>query len=283
MEIIKGGKIAKKILSKLKSEVANLPFAPVLCDVLIGDDAVALSYVKIKAKRAEETGLKFELVQLPVGVSTADVLSKIKSIQTNPHLAGVIVQLPLPINLDRKQILNSIDPRLDVDCLGDANAESFYAGKSAMLPPTAAAVIEILEELNLDLKSKEILVVGQGDLVGRPVTFLLKQKGYNKIKTADGSTNLETLLPQADVVISGAGQPRLIKGDWIKQGVILIDCGTSESAGSIVGDIDSQSVAGKASFLAPVPGGVGPITVAKLLENVVNNSKGENVKIKSAI
>jgi methylenetetrahydrofolate dehydrogenase (NADP+)/methenyltetrahydrofolate cyclohydrolase len=269
MNVINGSEIARKILSELKQEVKKLSFQPLFCDILIGDDSVSQSYVKLKAKRAKEIGLKFELITLPQNVSASEVLEKISEIQKNPHLAGLIVQLPLPQHLDRDQILNAIRSEVDVDSLGAINTELFYAGKSKILPPTAAAVITVLDSLELDLKQKQFLVVGQGELVGKPVAYLLKQKGFN-VKTADDKTeNLKKLLLNANVIIAGAGHPGLITGDQIKSGVILIDCGTSESAGSIVGDIDTESVLDKASFLSAVPGGVGPVTVAMLLKNVV--------------
>jgi methylenetetrahydrofolate dehydrogenase (NADP+)/methenyltetrahydrofolate cyclohydrolase len=269
MEIIKGSEISHHILSGLETQVSKLLFTPLFCDVLVGDDPVAASYVKIKARRAEEIGLKFELVTLPADTTTEGVIAKLKTIQQDPFLSGLIVQLPLPAHLDKSVILNSIDPRVDVDCLGEENTKAFYEGKAKIVPPTAAAVMAVLESLRIDLKPFKFLVIGQGELVGRPVTALLRARGLD-IKTADASTaNLSELTMEAEVIVSGVGQSKLIHGDMIKSGTILIDCGTSESSGSIVGDIDAESVASKAKFLAPVPGGVGPVTVAKLLENVV--------------
>ncbi len=273
MENINGNEIAQKILSQLTGEVSRFAFEPLFVDVVVGEDAVAASYVKIKSKRAEEIGLKFQLVQLPSSISTEDLVAQLKIIQRDPYLSGLILQLPLPKQLDRKAILNSIDPRVDVDCLGDENSQKFYDNKSSIKPPTALAVMTILDELHLSLDNLNFLVIGQGDLVGKPVTHLLKSRGY-KVETADASTtNLKDMTLNADVIISAVGQPKLLGGDMIKTGAILIDCGTSESAGSIVGDVDTDSVAPKSRYLAPVPGGVGPVTVAKLLTNVVEVAK----------
>jgi methylenetetrahydrofolate dehydrogenase (NADP+)/methenyltetrahydrofolate cyclohydrolase len=261
MNVINGNDIAQTILSKLRAEVKRLSFTPLFVDVLVGDDPVAASYVKIKAKRAEEIGLKFVLVQMPGTTTTEDLLNKIKKIQQDPFLSGLIIQLPLPAAIDKATALNAIDPRVDVDCLGD--------GFPKMPPPTAGAVEAVLDSLKLDLQVLKILVIGQGELVGRPVTALLKSRGYD-VTIADQSTNnLKDLSSTADVIISGTGHPKLITASMVKPGVILIDCGTSESAGSIVGDVDSESVASIAKFIATVPGGVGPVTVAKLLQNVV--------------
>lgn len=273
MNLINGQEMAQNILKNLKKEVASLPFVPVFSDMIIGDDPASISYVKIKSKRAEEIGLRFELLQLPSSASTEEVTAKLKEIQNDKALSGLIVQLPLPEHLDRSAILNSIDPKVDVDGLSDANMKSFYSGKSKIVPPTAAAVMTIIDSLQIEADKLKFLVVGQGDLVGKPVTFLLKQRNYN-VATADQSTiDLKKLTLEADVIISGTGQPNLIAGSMVKPGAILIDCGTAESNGGIVGDIDAKSVADKAAFLSPVPGGVGPVTVAQLLYNVVEVAK----------
>ncbi len=261
MQIINGNEIAQEILSKLASQVKRLPFKPLFCDVLIGNDPVASSYVKIKARRAEEIGLKFELIQLHTTVDTAEVIKQLKQIQLDPFLSGLIVQLPLPSNLDKAAIIAAIDQRVDVDCLNNSN--------SRFQPPTAAAVMKILDETKVDLATSKILVIGQGELVGKPVTALLQNQNLTPI-TADQSTNnLNQLTLEADVIIAATGSGKLITGDMIKQNAVLIDCGTSESSGNIVGDIDTESVKDKAKFIAPVPGGVGPVTVAMLLQNVV--------------
>lgn len=273
MDTINGNAIAQQILTKLMVTVKKFPFTPLFCDVLVGEDPVAVSYVNIKAKRAEEIGLKFELVQMPSTSTTEDVVDKLKQIQKDPFLSGLIVQLPLPPQLDKSAILNAIDSRVDVDGLSEISTKSFYAGSAKLLPPTAAAVIDVLESLKLDLKNLNILVIGQGELVGKPVTALLKNMELNVTTADDATENLHQLIIAADVIISATGQAKLITGEMIKAGVVLIDCGTSESAGSIVGDIDTESVSQKAKALAPVPGGVGPVTVAKLLQNVVEVAK----------
>jgi methylenetetrahydrofolate dehydrogenase (NADP+)/methenyltetrahydrofolate cyclohydrolase len=264
MPTIDGSEIAKQLLTKLSTEVRRLPFTPLFCDVLVGDNAVASSFVKIKAKRAEEIGLKFELIQFPETANTEEVIEKIKTIQRNPFLSGLIVQLPLPAQLDKDAIINAIDPRVDVDALGK---------NATMASPTASAVIAVLDSLNLDLSTKKILMIGQGELVGKPVTAILRSKGLDVVTADESTANLKELTLTADVIISATGHAKLITGDMIKTDSVLIDCGTSESAGSIVGDVDMDSVLSKAKFISPVPGGVGPVTVAKLLQNVVNVAK----------
>jgi len=271
--IVQGKNVAKIIVDELAQQVKRLPFQPVFCDVLVGDDPVSLSYVRTKAKAAESIGLKFELLTTPAEISTPELVDKLKQVQQNSSLAGLIIQLPLPAHLDKEKVLEAIDASVDVDCLNPQNNNMFYQGKSQFLPPTAAAIITVLVSLKLNLDKLKILVIGQGELVGRPVTFLLRELGYQVI-TADESTgDLKKMTSDADVIISGTGQPKLITGDMIKEGAVVIDCGTAESAGSIVGDVDLESVKSKAKFVSPVPGGVGPVTVARLLYNVVLAAK----------
>src|SRR3989344_3876804 len=262
--IVKGKEIAQKILDELKAEVGKLSFQPVFCDVLVGDDPVSRSYVNTKARAAEQIGLRFDMLQVPQNITTEELIAKLKSIQSNPLLAGLIIQLPLPEHLDKLKILNAIDRSVDVDCLN---------GIDQLVPPTAGAILTVLETLNLDLSKLKILVIGQGELVGKPVTSLLMQKGYNVTTADESTTDLKQLTVDADIIISATGQPKLINADLIKLGAILIDCGTAESNGGISGDVDLESVSAKAGVVSPVPGGVGPVTVARLLQNVVSVAK----------
>ncbi|OGE79998.1 MAG: hypothetical protein A2660_02795 [Candidatus Doudnabacteria bacterium RIFCSPHIGHO2_01_FULL_45_18] len=264
-KLVDGRALAAEILNNLKQEVSLLPFQPLFCDVLIGQDSVARSYVNTKARAAASIGLKFELVELPESVSTQDVILKLKQKQLDPNLAGLIIQLPLPSHLDKQQVLNAIGTAVDVDCLNQT--------QTRLSPPTAAAIMTILDSLNLDLTRAQILVVGQGELVGRPVTVLLKNRNL-QVTTADSQIqNLAKLTISADVIISGTGQANLIKGHMIKPGAVVIDCGTAESGAGIVGDVELESVQKAASVVSPVPGGVGPVTVAQLLSNVVKVAK----------
>jgi len=269
MPIADGRKIAEQILDGLKQKVTGMSFQPLFCDVLVGDDPVSKSYINTKARAAQQIGIEFQLVQLPQDTTTQAVMAKLKEIQNNPNLSGLIIQLPLPAHLDKSAILNAVNPEVDADCLGDINAKLFYSGRTKLLPPTAAAVMSVLDTLHLNLKQLDFLAVGQGELVGRPVTFLLRKRGF-RVTIADTSTgDLKELTIKADVIISATGRAKLITGDMIKPGAVVIDCGTTESSGGIVGDVDLESVLPVAGFVSPVPGGVGPVTVARLLYNVV--------------
>ncbi len=275
MEIINGRKLRDDILAQIKKEVALLPFVPVFCDVLVGEDPSSIQYVKMKAKTAEAVGIKFHNASFPSEITTEELIKEIKNLNNFPHMCGIIVQLPLPAQIDRQAVLDAIDAYLDVDCLGTLASEKFYSGLTAGEGgfPTALACMALLDSLNLDLNRKNIVVLGQGALVGKPVAALLKFRNLNPKIITSKTENAKELIKAADVIISGIGKGKYITGDMIKIGAVLIDAGTSEDSGAIVGDVDSESVQGVAGYLSPVPGGVGPVTVALLLNNVLTVAK----------
>ena len=276
MIIIDGKKIADEILSDLQSQVEKLPFVPVFCDVLVGDDPASVQYVRMKNQTAQRAGLNFLKAEFPGNISTAELTKEIKQLNSEPNLCGLIVQLPLPDGLDKQEVLNSINPQVDVDCIGLVNESRFYNKGDYLEYPTAAAVLKILDSLDMNFQEKKFLVLGQGQLVGRPVSQLLKRRGYF-VDTATRTTeNITALLEKADVVIAAAGSPGFITGSMIKPGAIVIDAGTSEAqGGGIVGDVEFDSVSKVAEVISPVPGGVGPVTVACLLANVLKVAKNK--------
>lgn len=277
-QIIEGRKIAKEILEEIKKEFISLSFKPIFCDILVGEDKASVQYVNLKKKKALELGIDFYDAVFPVSMTTEELLSEIEKINKIPNMSGVIVQLPLPANIDTKRILDAIDPSLDVDCLGSVSNKKFYEGKDTLGLPTALACIYLLESLDLDLSSKNIVVLGYGELVGKPVFQLLSQRGYEPKFVRTQTENKEEILKNADIIISGIGQGYFLKGDMIKKGAILIDAGTSELGSSLVGDVDLASVLEVASYVSPVPGGVGPVTVAMLFRNVLEVAKQKNAQ-----
>jgi methylenetetrahydrofolate dehydrogenase (NADP+)/methenyltetrahydrofolate cyclohydrolase len=276
MNIIDGRKIRDKVLEKVKREVSALPFRPVFCDVLVGEDPASVQYVEMKERMAEAVGLKFHKANFPASISTDDLINEIRALNKVENMCGIIVQLPLPSHIERKSVLDAIAPDLDVDCLGVQASEKFYNGTGGAISfPAAIACMEILDSLNLDLNMKRIVVLGQGILVGRPVTAILKSRGLSPEVVTSGEEK-EKIIKEADIIISGIGKGKYITGDMIKDEVVIIDAGTSESEGSIVGDVDFESVKNVAGFISPVPGGVGPVTVAMLMRNVLTVAK--NIK-----
>jgi methylenetetrahydrofolate dehydrogenase (NADP+)/methenyltetrahydrofolate cyclohydrolase len=275
-QIIDGRKIKDEILEEVKEGVLSLSFTPLFCDILVGNDISSIQYVKMKAKIAESVGIKFRTADFKDSATTEELIEEIENLNRVPHMCGIIIQLPLPEQIDKRSVLDVIKPSLDVDCLGSINSENFYNNNSAISYPTGLACMKILESLNIDLSQKKILILGQGSLVGLPVTHLLRTKGLD-VTTVDTKTpDTETLIKNADVIISAIGKAKYIKGDMVKDGVIIIDAGTSEDNGAVVGDVDLESVMSKAFFVSPTPGGVGPVTVAMLLRNVLQVAKNKN-------
>lgn len=278
-KIIDGRKIGEEILKKIKQEVSALPFQPIFCDVLVGEDPSSAQYVKMKAKNAESVGIRFHGANFPADITTEELVKEIKILNNLSNMCGVIVQLPLSVSIDKQKVLDAIDPRLDVDCLGTVVSKEFYSGATALGFPTALACMAILDSLRMDdnpstsLSTRKIVVLGQGMLVGQPVTALLGFRNLNPSIVTSKTENKEKIIKEADIIISGIGKGKYITGDMIKNGAVLIDVGTFESDGGIVGDVDLDSVKDKAGYVSPVPGGVGPVTVAMLLQNVLKVAK----------
>src|SRR3989344_6685499 len=215
MAIIDGRKLRGEILAGIKKEIAALPFVPVFCDVLVGDDSVSLQYVQMKARTAEMMGIHFHKATFPASISTEDLVKEIKILNEIKNMCGIIVQLPLPSSIDKRAALDSIDPSLDVDCLGTQASEKFYNDYNSQTDlgyPTALACMALLDSINLDsnpstsLRTRKIVVLGQGALVGRPVTSLLKFRNLFPTIITSKTEDKEKLIKEADVIISGIGK-----------------------------------------------------------------------------
>jgi len=273
MILIDGKKLSELLLQNIQKEVAMLPFQPVFSDVLVGDDFASEKYVKMKMRVAERIGMKFHNASFPATITTDALVEAIQELNQLEHMCGIIVQLPLPETVDMRRALDAIDVSLDVDALGTETNQKFYNGEKSFGLPTALACMYILENLHLDLHDKNIVVLGYGELVGKPVAALLTQKGFNPIIVQRHTEQKEEILKNADVIISGIGKGMYIKGDMIKKGAVIIDAGTSESGSVLVGDVDLESVKDVAGYVSPVPGGVGPLTIAMLFKNVLEVAK----------
>lgn len=276
MVIINGRKIRDEILAEIKKEIALLPFRPVFCDILAGENKASKQYVEMKKRFAESIGLEFLSANFKSEITAEELIKEIEILNKMPNMCGIIVQLPLPGHIEGRKVLDAISPELDADCLGKVRSKKFYSGKTAGGFPTALACMNLLDSLNLDLKQKNIVVLGQGELVGRPVAAMLGFRGLNPAIVRSETEHKENIIKEADVIISGIGQGKFVTGDMVKNGVVIIDAGTSEENSSIVGDVDFDSVKEKASFISPVPGGVGPVTIAMLFKNVLEAAKKKN-------
>ena len=277
MKIVDGNKIAQKIFSELKIEVAGLQEKGLevkLAVFLVGENPASLSYIQLKKKRAEEIGIIVELNKFPLDISQEDLESEIKSAAQRDDVSGILIQLPLPGHLDKEKILDAVPVDLDVDSLSGLNKQAVIEGRGIKFyPPAAQAVLAILDKHKVDLTA-HVVIVGTGDLIGRPLSALLLARGVDFELINRYTENYRELLQKADVIITGVGKANLISGDLLKEGVVVIDAGTTGSEdGDVTGDVDRESVVRKASLLSPVPGGVGPVTIAMLLKNVVEAAK----------
>lgn len=261
--IIDGKALAEKIKTELKSDVSKLNKKIRLAVVKISSDAATEKFLEQKKKFAEAIGVDVRIYEVPADISTNKLREKVSEIVHIEENTGVIIQLPLPPQINTQYILDAIIPRKDPDML---------SSKSHGLSPMVGAIKTIFEEHKVDIKDKNIVVVGAGRLVGKPLATWLLNAGATVSVIHGGTKNPEGYTRKADIIISGAGKPKLITPAMVKDRVVAIDCGTSESAGQVVGDIDPK-VSEKALLFAPVPGGVGPVTVAMLFKNLIELSK----------
>ena len=269
MILLDGKKLSEKLIGELKQEISDISGKLRLAAVVVGEDPVVRKFIEQKKKAALEVGIDIRIYPFPDTITTNELRKRLAEIVHEKKNTGVIVQLPLPSRINTQYILNAVTPEKDPDMLSAKSLGNLVVGKSPILPPVAGAVKALLEEYGIDYKNKYTVVVGAGNLVGRPVAlWLLGEKAtFSVIESASESP--QEILRQADIIISGIGKPKWIRGDMVKDGAVVVDAGTSESAGRIAGDVDFDSVSAKASYITPVPGGVGPVAVAMLFKNLV--------------
>ncbi len=268
--IVDGRAIARHILDRLQKKISLSRKAPHLAVVLVGNDEASQTYVRKKQEAAIAIGLKFTLYRFPAQIKTKQLVAELQKIQ-NQNLSGIIVQLPLPKGIEKRQVLNAIHPNLDVDFLSWESLGKLVIGENELIPPSPGAILEILKYYRIPLKAQHIVLVGGGDLIGKPFANLLLQLPVTLTVCNKETKNLAAVTRQADILITGTGVAELIKGNMVRNGVIAIDAGVSFKGKKMFGDLKFDEVAQKAALITPTPGGVGPITVAKLLENTVNN------------
>lgn len=271
MILLKGKETAEKILENLKKEIQQKGLKLKLAVIFVGEDAPSKIFIQQKEIACKKIGADFESFKFLADIVANDLKKEVEKISQNPENNGLVIQLPLPENLKAldQQILNLIPPEKDVDILSEKNLGQFYSGTLPVLPPVVGAISCLLKEYKIPVRGKNVLLVGAGRLVGFPLaTWFLKEKATVSVIN-EFTEDALSFTKKADVIISGAGKPNLINGSTLKEGVVVIDAGVSFQKGRLVGDVDFESVSKKASFITPVPGGVGPLTVACLLENLV--------------
>ena len=270
--LIDGKKIAAAIEKKLTPRVAKLnqrKITPRLAVVSVGDDKPSQTYIKRKSEAAQRVGVDFVLFRFPKNITTDALCAEIRAIQKNNKLTGLIVQLPFPKNIDRARVLNTIDPNIDVDCMTDANVGRIVMDTNFILPPTPAAVLESLKFAQVNLSGKNITIVGTGALVGKPLTAILMNTKSTLHVCNSQTKNLKKECLSADIIISGVGKKDLIRGPMIKKNAVVIDTGICFVDGKMYGDANRAEMIKKSSYFTPTPGGIGPITVALLMQNTI--------------
>lgn len=283
MTLLDGKKLSQKILEEVKQEVLALGKNIRLAVVVVGDDPVVRKFIEQKKKAAESVGIDVRIFPFEASITTNELRRRMAEIVHEEKNTGVIVQLPLPAQINAQYILDSVPPEKDVDILSARALGNFVVGKSLVIPPVAGAIKSFFEEYKIDYKSKNTVIAGAGNLVGKPAAlwFLNEKVTFSVVRS--GTQNPQEFLKRADIIISGIGKPKFITGDMVKEGVVVVDAGTSESEGpstelgvkKVVGDVDFDSMAPKASYITPVPGGVGPVTVAVLLKNLAALAKSQ--------
>lgn len=282
VKILSGNDTAQSVYHSLNNRVISLAdknIRPGLCVVLIGDDPASQIYVRTKTKKLRSLGLLSESIILPSDVKEKKVIKIINDLNNDSKYHGILVQFPLPGHITTQNIINSIKPEKDVDGFHPENVGWLSIGKPRFIPCTPKGIMRILDHYNIDLNGKNIVVIGRSNIVGRPISILtsLNSQGANGTCTICHSRtkNIEKFTINADVIITAIGSPNYLKGDMIKRGAVLIDVGINrvnsdnEKGYVIVGDVHWDSVLDKASFITPVPGGVGPMTIAMLVENTI--------------
>lgn len=269
MTILDGKTTAQKILDGLKSKITKLSVHPWLDIILIGNDQASVQYVAMKQKKAIDVGIKTNLHHLPAA-TTGQIISLIRQLNSDKNITGILVQLPLPSSLETTDILNSIDPQKDADGLTAANLGLlFQRNPAAIASATPLGVINLLKAYQIDLSGKNTVVIGRSPYIGLPLTALFLQENSTVTICHSRTQNLKTICQSADILVSAVGKSKFITADLIKEGSVVIDIGLSPDpqTGKLIGDVDFNNVAPKCSYITPVPGGIGPMTIAGLLEN----------------
>ena len=273
MILIDGKKAAAELREELKQEVAELKTkynkVPGLTVILIGDMAPSQIYVRNKEKSANEVGLKSEVIRYPDSVEEKTVLEKIEELNNNETVSGILVQLPLPKHIDKQKVIETITPSKDVDGFHPMNVGNLSSGYESSVPCTPLGCYLMIKKIEPNLSGKKAVVVGRSNLNGKPMTQLLLKENCTVTITHSRTKDLKAECLEADIIVAAVGIPELVRGDWVKKDAIVIDVGINKTENGLVGDVAFDEVSKVAKALTPVPGGVGPMTIACLLKNTV--------------
>ena len=279
MQIIDGKKIAAVTKAEIKEEVDALSKKGVrvgLAVILVGNDPASRVYVNNKKKACEDLGIYSEEYTLPEDTSMESLLSLIDELNKRSDINGILCQLPLPKHMDEKQVINRISPLKDVDAFHPVNVGKIMIGNFDFLPCTPAGVMQLLKKSNISVEGKNCVVIGRSNIVGKPMAMLLLHKNATVTICHSKTENIKDITSKADIIVVAVGRAEFLTADMVKDGAVVIDVGMNRKDGKLCGDVDFESVSGKCSYITPVPGGVGPMTIAMLMQNTVTAAKQQN-------
>ncbi|MFV0503026.1 MAG: bifunctional methylenetetrahydrofolate dehydrogenase/methenyltetrahydrofolate cyclohydrolase FolD [Lachnospirales bacterium] len=269
--LLNGKEVSKEIKEEIKKEVELLEKKPTLVVVLVGDNKSSAVYVKNKEKACDYVGFNSKTYRLGEETTEDELLSLINNLNKDKEVDGVLIQLPLPNHINEKKVIYSIDPKKDVDCFNPYNVGLVSIGEGDLLPCTPAGVIQLLKRNKINMSGKNVAVVGRSNIVGKPMAQLLLKENATVTITHSKTENIEKILSSMDIIVVACGMPKFLKEDMVKDGAIVVDVGIHrEDSGKLVGDADFENISDKCSYISPVPGGVGPMTIAMLLQNCLN-------------
>ena len=271
--IIDGKKEAELLQQKIKQEISDLKKTkskvPSLTVILIGEYTPSLIYVKNKEKQSKDVGIKSNIIKYPKDVSEQDILNKIKDLNKDDNVSGILVQLPLPDQIDKEKIINTISPSKDVDGFNPNNVGNLASGYKSIIPCTPLGCLLLIKKIEKNLTGMHAVIIGRSNLNGKPMAQLLLRENCTVTIVHSKSKQIKSHSEKADILITAVGVPNFVKKDWVKDNAIVIDVGINKLNGKIVGDVDFEEVKKKAKAITPVPGGVGPMTIACLLKNTL--------------
>ena len=270
--IIDGREVAKKVKEDIKVFInerkSNLKSIPKIASILVGNDGGSIYYLNSQEKVATSLGVLFEKIILDSEIEEKDLISLISKLNNDNNIHGIMLQLPLPNHIDEKRVVDMIEPSKDIDCLTYKSVGKLYLGEETFLPCTPNSVITLLKSKNIDLEGKRVTILGRSNIVGKPLLQLFLKENATVTICHSKTKNLKEVCKEADILVVAIGKPKFITSEYIKEGAIVIDVGTSSFEGKITGDVDFNDVSKKASFITPVPGGVGALTTTLLINNV---------------
>lgn len=274
--ILDGKLTATYVRKQVAEEVRRINDTVTLALIMVGNNPASQVYVRNKQKACDEVGISVESFFLDENTSQKELLTIIENCNKNPKVNGILVQLPLPTHIEEKIVVNSIDPEKDVDGLNTINQGKLMVGEEGLVPATPKGVITLLKSNNIDIQSKNVVVVGRSKLVGKPLAMLFLNENATVTIAHSKTANLKEVTKKADILVAAVGKPKFIVADMVKRDCVVVDVGINRLDGKLCGDVDYEGVSEVASFVTPVPGGVGPMTIATLLENVLRCYKRQN-------